>query len=285
LRAAKAIAGYGVAVVVLGSLLAPWSFWAAHPYLPAVPFRRVFDRALLVVALIGLWPLLRTLGLRSWGEFGYVRSVSWWRHTLTGFALGIGSLAIAGMLLLAQGSRTLGSPNAGPVRLFGFLMAGVAVAIIEETFFRGGLQAALQRGVSVLVAIVTTSVFYSAMHFLKPKGAAIPVETVNWLSGFSYLRQVLMHSWQVPGVAVGFMTLFLAGCVLGLGFARTRALYLSIGIHAGWVFTLKTYAALTDASGPRTWWGGAALVDNMLVWPILVGVLGLVAWIYRDKPS
>ena len=84
---------------------------------------------------------------------------------------------------------------------------------------------------------------------------------------------------------VGFVTLFLAGCVLGLGFTRTRALYLSIGIHAGWVFTLKTYAALTHTSGPRTWWGGAALVDNMLVWPILVGVLGFVAWVYRDKPS
>src|SRR5437667_2645999 len=120
------------------------------------------------------------------------------------------------MLLLAQGSRTLGSPNAGPVRLFGFLMAGIAVAIVEETFFRGGWQGALQRGTSVPVSILTTSAFYSAMHFLKPKGAGISAETVNWLSGFSYLAQIVTHSWQAPGVAVGFVTLFLAGCVLGL---------------------------------------------------------------------
>jgi hypothetical protein len=67
-------------------------------------------------------------------------------------------------------------------------------------------------------------------------------------------------------MAVGFVTLWLAGCILGLAFARTRALYLSMGIHAGWVFTLKTFAWLT---------AGASLVDSALVWPVLLAVLWL----------
>ena len=120
-----------------------------------------------------------------------------------------------------------------------------------------------------------TSIVYSAVHFLKPKGAGITAVDVNWLSGLEYLGQVFARSGQAPGVAVGIVTLWLAGCVLGLAFARTRALYLPMGVHAGWVVTLKSYAWLTDANGPRTWWGGAALVDNVLVWPVLVFVLWL----------
>jgi hypothetical protein len=39
-----------------------------------------------------------------------------------------------------------------------------------------------------------------------------------------------------------------------------------MGIHAGWVFTLKTFAWLT---------AGASLLDNALVWPVLLVVLWL----------
>lgn len=262
MRAAKAIAGYAAGVVVLGALLAPWIFWLVHPHLLDVPFRRVFDRVLLVVALAGLWPLLRTLGIRSWNELGYVRSTGWWRQALTGLAIGTGSLAVAGALLLAFGFRSFESPAGMP--LLNFLLAGIAVAIVEETFFRGGVQGALQRATNLPVAIVLASAVYSIVHFLKPKGAGIV--DVNWLSGFDYLGQIFARSWHAPGMAVGFVTLWLAGCILGLAFARTRALYLSMGIHAGWVFTLKTFAWLT---------AGASLVDSALVWPVLLAVLWL----------
>ena len=110
------------------------------------------------------------------------------------------------------------------------------------------------------------------------------IDSLHWHSGFDYLAQVLTRSWSAPGVVVGFVTLFLAGGILGLAFARTGALYLPIGIHAGWVFTLKTYAALTDPTGPRTWWSGAGLVDNALVWPILLGLLAFVAQRCRRRP-
>jgi len=54
-----------------------------------------------------------------------------------------------------------------------FLLAGIAVAIVEETFFRGGVQGALQRATNLPVAIVLASAVYSIVHFLKPKGAAL----------------------------------------------------------------------------------------------------------------
>jgi membrane protease YdiL (CAAX protease family) len=262
---------YAVGVIVGAALLAPWVFLLLHPYLTDVPFRRVFDRVILIVALVGLWPLLRALGIRSWGELGYPRMAGWWRKVLIGLAMGIGSLAVAGGLLLGFGYRSFQSPTGLP--LLNYLLTGIIVAIIEETFFRGGVQTALQRATNLPVGIGLASAVYSIVHFLKPKGAGIV--DPNWLSGFEYLGQVLTRSWHAPGVAVGFVTLWLAGSILGLAFARTSALYLPMGIHAGWVFTLKTFGWLTD---------GASLVDNALVWPVLLLMLWLCWKKLRPAP-
>lgn len=273
MRAAKAIAVYAVAIVVLGALLAPGVFWLLHPHWVGVPFRRVFDRVILGVGIAGLWPLLHFVGIRSWSELGWRRDNQWLRGVLTGFAVGCASFAIGGLVLIGLGQRRFAPSSAG---IAGAFITAVVVALIEETFFRGGLQGALQRAARMPAAICIASAIYSIVHFLKPKGAGIAAESVTWLSGFDYLGQILTRSWQATGWGVGFVTLFLAGCILGLAFARTRALYVSMGIHAGWIFTLKCFAAMTDATGPRTWWGGAALVDNIFMWPILLIVLGLV---------
>jgi membrane protease YdiL (CAAX protease family) len=256
-----------------------------HGQWPSVPFRRVFDRALLGTALLGLWPLLRAVGIRSWNELGYVPSRRWWRQCLAGLLTGVGSFALAGGLLLLLQFRSLDLPEARAHQLVGFALTGVVVAVIEETFFRGGLQNTVQRASNPWLAVVATSAVYSVVHFLKPKGAGVAYADVNWLSGFDYLGQILTRSWRTPGFGVGFVTLWLAGCILGLALVRTRALYFSMGIHAGWIFTLKTYAALTDAVIRRTWWGGAALVDNALVWPFLVVVLWLCWKKLKPLPS
>jgi uncharacterized protein len=273
---AKVTIAYAIAVVLTAALLAPWVFLWIHPHLTGVPFRRVFDRVILIVALAGLWPLVREFGIRSWVELGFARTPTWWRQTLVGFALGLGSLAVAGGLLVGWELRSWAPPSTGIAgSLLTFAGIAVVVAVIEETFFRGGIQGALQRGMNVDWAVIVTSAIYSALHFLKPKGAGIPAEEVNWASGFVYLVQVFARSGQVPGVAVGFVSLWLAGGILGVAFVRTRALYLSMGIHAGWVFALKTFAWLTDANAKRTWWSGATLVENVIVWPVLVILLWL----------
>jgi uncharacterized protein len=164
-----------------------------------------------------------------------------------------------------------------------FAATGVVVALIEETFFRGGLQGALQRGTTVPVAIGITSVIYSAVHFLKPQGVNYEPAAIHWLSGLVHLGRVFTNSVAAPHVAVGFVTLALAGCVLGLTYAQTGALYLPMGIHAGWVFTLKAYAKLTTVTGGTRWWGGAALIDNMIAWPVLLTLLIVFGWLLRNQ--
>lgn len=78
-----------------------------------------------------------------------------------------------------------------------------------------------------------------------------------------------------------FFNLTLAGILLGLAYQRTGNLYFSIGLHAGWIFWLKTYAAFTAAS-PRAsagFWGTSKMIDGWLALLVLVAVFFLLKFL------
>ncbi len=281
MRASRAIGLYFAAVILVGALLAPWLFWAVEQVAPRVdalhgyatyPFHRIFDRALMLVALAGLWPLLRVIGFRFWSDIGYVRARGWWRHALAGYVLGVASLTVMiGLLVVFGGhplvfTKTSGQMAGAAVKFF---FVGTAVALIEETFFRGALQGALQRRMKVAGAIVVASAVYSAVHFLKPNGVHIPADQVTWTSGGKCLVWIVSQSLVQNGVFVGFVSLFLAGCVLGLAYAKTKALYLSIGLHAGWVLVNEF----------MRWSATVNVTQDVASWPMLVALLVLVVWL------
>lgn len=283
MRASRAIGLYFVAVILVGALLAPWLFWSVQHFAPHVdalhvyatyPFHRIFDRAIMLVALAGLWPLLRVIGLPHWRDIGYVRARGWWRHAAGGYILGVVSLTVmVGMIAVFSGHHLVFTKTA---EQFGgaavkFFFVGVLVAVIEETFFRGALQGAMQRRMNTVLAIILSSAVYSALHFLKPNGVNIPANQVTWASGGQCLVWVVTQSWVQKGVLVGFVSLFLAGCVLGLAYAKTEALYLSIGLHAGWVLVneLMRWSATLDVT------------QYVASWPMLVVLVVLMVRLCR----
>ena len=71
-------------------------------------------------------------------------------------------------------------------------------------------------------------------------------------------------NWQA--IIPGFFTLTLAGILLGLAYQRTGNLYCSIGLHAGWIFWLKSYGLLTrPIPGADPWlWGSNRMTDGWL---------------------
>jgi CAAX protease family protein len=275
LRASKAIGLYAIAVILLGALFAPWLFWAVRP-VSTYPFHRIFDRSVMIVGFFGLWPLLWALDFHSSSDLGYARSCAWWREALLGLVIGVVSLALVTAALVAWGGRSLQFDKSSEEMLnaaLHFLVTGIVVALIEETFFRGVLQGAWQRAMGPVLAVVLASAVYSAVHFLKPAGADVSADQVAWNSGFKLLPLIVSQSFHSGDVLVPFVTLFLVGCVLGLACVKTGALYLSIGLHAGWVL----------ANEFTRWLGGGSVIEYAACWPMLVVLLVLMAWLCPTK--
>lgn len=281
-----------IPLVLLGAgLLAPWGWWCAQWLAQTYPgsgllaglagtsLDKYVLRFLLILALAGLWPLARSLGARSAGELGLVRPSGHWPKLATGFALGFATLAIAATVILLCGGRAFRA-DLTHYRIGKSIvtagLAAVAVALLEEIFFRGAIFGGLRRAHRWPVALLVSSSFYSLMHFFQK--AAPPAE-VTWLSGLELLPQMLAGLTRAHTLLPQFLTLLLAGVILGLAYQRTGNLYCSIGLHAGWVFWVKLYGFVTvrPATADHDWlWGTGKLIDSWVALALLVPALLLL---------
>ena len=117
--------------------------------------------------------------------------------------------------------------------------------------------------------MIASSLVYALVHFLQRTEFT---GAVAWNSGLILLPRMLGGFADFHALVPGFFNLTLAGILLGLAYQRTGNLYFSIGLHAGWIFWLKTYGAFTT-SAPRaaTWfWGTGKLIDGWLALIVLV---------------
>ena len=76
-----------------------------------------------------------------------------------------------------------------------------------------------------------------------------------------------------------YQGLFLIGLVLCYAFERTGNLYLAIGLHAGWIFGLKTIRVFGDYSRQNLGWLFGSInpkiVSGIATWlgVVLVGII------------
>jgi len=287
MRPIRALVIYLAAVFIGGSLLAPWLWWLVHGLAPVssalvrAPFHRYVDRSLLLIALGGLWPLLRALGAVSWREVGLGTPVGQWKRLGAGLLLGFGSLAALAALALVAHQRVW-APDlpAGKITgvLLGALGTAALVATLEEILFRGGIFGGLRRVLRWKLALILSSAIYALVHFLQPADLPGPV---HWNSGVLLLPLKLAGFADGHRLIPGFFNLTLVGIMLGLAYQRTGNLYFSIGLHAGWIFWLKSYGAFTVAAGPTAgWlWGTDKMIDGWLAFIVLSALLaGFLRW-------
>ena len=159
--------------------------------------------------------------------------------------------------------------------------AAVGAAVVEEFFFRGLLMGVSLRAASTRWALVFVTFVYTAVHFLKPPDSVeIASDAVTWGTGFWLVGQIFVQFGNPLFVVAEFATLFAVGWVLGMARLQTGALWASIGLHAGWIFGLKFFSAMTRKASPveeTLPWIGRNLKEGLV--PLAVVTLtGVVVW-------
>jgi membrane protease YdiL (CAAX protease family) len=283
MRPLRALGIYLIVMFLGGALLAPWLYRLAQtvapsfPHLAQTPFHRFMDRAFLILALAGLWPLLRAFGATSGREIGLVPPNGQWGKFSGGLLLGFVTMAVVAGTAIGCGDRTL-AQNLTAHKIvgtfFNAMAAAAVVAVLEEILFRGGILGGLRRIFYWPLALAASSLIYALVHFLQ---RAELTGAVAWNSGLVLLPQMLRGLVDFYALVPGFFTLTLAGLLLGLAYLRTGNLYFSIGLHAGWVFWLKTYGAFTADTRHAAGWfcGSGKLIDGWLAFLVLAVALAL----------
>src|SRR5205823_6668239 len=141
---------YLIATVLVGAFLAPPLFWAAQylaahgtfTFLARFDFETFFHRALLVAALIMLWPLVRSLEIRKLDDLQLSRNPHRWRDLATGFLLSTLPLFCCAAILIATPLFSIRGVINWPA-ITKIAAAALFVPIIEEAFFRGLVLGAL----------------------------------------------------------------------------------------------------------------------------------------------
>jgi membrane protease YdiL (CAAX protease family) len=286
LKDAARLAVYFIAIVVVGALLAPILFWsaqalAAHgilPFLAKYDFDTFFHRAILIAAVLLLWPLLRVSNVRCLADLGVAPNPHWARDVGSGFVLTVIPLLLCGALLVALRVYSFRHVFVWP-RLGKVILAAISVPFIEETFFRGIVLGILLRTGRKLLSIIAVSALFAAVHFLK--GSEREPAIVTWTSGFQSIADAFAGFGDPMMVLAAFATLFLIGCILADARVLTRSLWLPIGLHAGWIFASGTFSWLARRQLAALPWLG----KNMLVGIIPLGLAALTWVLMRLRLS
>ena len=91
---------------------------------------------------------------------------------------------------------------------------------------------------------------------------------VDWYSGFELLPKSFWQFREPELFFGGFLTLCLVGWVLGYTVIKTRSLFMALGLHAGWVFALRSFQFVTRKAGENSIWFGQNLLTGLA--PILL---------------
>jgi len=242
-------------VLLLTSFLSPWlgalQYWMrARPGTQALSpsFSDIFNRLFMVLAITLFFVFRRLFRVQSLSQLGLQPAQQVYRDLSRGFFCTLLSMVALAAVMSLCGIFTPYfrlSLAATLERCATALLSAIAAALLEEIFFRGLVFRALLEDWWRWMAFVTASFFYSALHFVKPVQKIILSGLDPW-AGFRHLAYAFMPFFDPVTLFPALFGLFLIGLVLGYAFYRTGSLYLSIGLHAGWIFGLKTLRVYGD---------------------------------------
>lgn len=278
-------------VLLIGAVVTPFVMIAIDHLIARFPvlqeissfdIDRVMSRVLLIGAFLLFFLWRKKLAIGDIFRTAFPKRPTWDTEFWTGIACGTATLTLLILITLWVGLRkahlTPFSIAAYAPAVAGAVTSALAVAFIEELFFRGFILKTFLNDMRTLWAVVATSAFYSIVHFTQIDGHPHFAKG-DFLAGFKTIGLMIEPLGDFSSILPEFIGLFLVGFVLAYCFVWTRALYLSIGLHAGWILVIKMDGLFVQVN--QGWrygfYGTDKMVDGSLSW-IILAVLFLALW-------
>lgn len=287
----RAFAWFAAVIVVAGLIAAAIAFPAYEltQSFAAWAFHRVASRiAMLVLIGLLLW-LCRHLNLKTKRDFGY--GVPWRQFLRVSLLWGVIGIITAGAgaaFLLATHLR-IGTVQftASPLSFAHIFLVGVgsgiAVALLEETVFRGIMHTAIERESGPWMAALLTAPLFAILHFFAK--VHIEAADLGWGSGFELLQRSFAPLSHPAMVFDSFLSWLAVGLMLSLTRALTGNIAVAIGLHAGWVVVLRMLQQSTTGDGSSAYSAWVGQFDGLLGYWMLPWSIAIAAALWLQRAS
>ncbi len=222
-----------------------------------------------VALLLLAWLFLTVFDRRSFRVLGIWFFAGWGREVVAGVGLGVAVLVVCvGFSVTFRAVVFQGMADLSSASLLG--LAKIALLLFfaaanEEFLFRGYAFQRLVDSLGALWTVLITSALFGVAHLFNP--SPTPLSTANTV---------------------------LAGVLLSLAYLKTRALWLPIGLHWAWNFTMGPVLGLpvsglnvtptlfrAESAGPQ-WLAGGAYGPEGGVLLTAVSVVAIL-WLARSR--
>ena len=234
---------YLLAVAMLAALLA-YPLFRLSGSEDVSLYRTLVSRGGQALIILGFYPIFRKLGL-EWRDFGLKRR--FFGQCVIGFLVGATMLLLHMIALILMDVRVMVWEKLNPHDLMPILgkslAIGLGVALLEESIFRGALMAIIRRLSGPMQAVGISAFYYAILHFIGTKWTT-ESGLIGWDTGFRIALDGFSHLAEVDPDS------FLGLLVAGLFLATLRSLIpmslgICMGIHAGWVFIIKSFKSMS----------------------------------------
>jgi membrane protease YdiL (CAAX protease family) len=241
------------------------------------PFPRIFDRTVMATLLIAMLFAARDLNLGSLLSRGFKHpwapSVA---RAIRGFLVAMCAIAILFALAFAVGGAGAGDHTAAAALIPKYFLSAIAIAVIEEGFFRAFLLGGMKEDFGNRVALIASAAIYALAHLVRSP-ARYYVSSYEPAAGLFNLAHSV-DQFSNPAIALPTLIgLFLLGLVLGEAYILTGSVYFSMGLHCGFVLGSKLWPKVILNRAALSWWiaGGGAipLIGGAAAWVIAIVML------------
>jgi membrane protease YdiL (CAAX protease family) len=279
-----------VAGIVAAIVFAPLAAVAVSALGWHYPFPRIFDRTVMVSMLIVMLFAARDLNLIQLLRHGFIHPAApSIVRAIRGFVVAMIAIAILFGLALAVGGGGVGDREAAAALIPKYFLSAIAIAFIEEAFFRAFLLGGMSDDVGNRIALVASAAIYAVSHLVRSPARF-------YITGYAPTAglMTLAHSvdqFTNPAIAIPTLIgLFLLGIVLGEAYILTGSVYFSIGLHCGFVLGAKLWPKIILNRAAIPWWiaGGGAipLIAAPTAWVIAIAIFATLRQITgAQRPS